>query len=139
MAGWTGGRAVRATLVIVLCALVCGCHSTHHPAAPASSPTRTTTAPSPATTSTQSMTTPSTAPMVRIRPLPVRPVRGSKLTTPDKCPATNPNAPVAPTDTLVTCDLSRTNIYTLGPETMQLALTRVDPPTPLTADYFEVH
>ncbi|OBF87448.1 preprotein translocase subunit SecD [Mycobacterium sp. 852002-51163_SCH5372311] len=76
---------------------------------------------------------------MRIRPLPVRPVQRSKMTTADKCPATNPNAPVAPTGVLVTCDLARTNLYTLGPETMQLTLTRVDPPTPLTADYFEVH
>lgn len=61
------------------------------------------------------------------------------MTTADKCPATNPDAPVAPADVLVTCDLARTNVYTLGPETMQLVLTRVDPPRPLTADYFEVN
>ena len=61
------------------------------------------------------------------------------MTTPDKCPAVNPNAPVAATDVLVTCDLARTTLYTLGPETMRLVLTHVDPPKPLTADYFEVN
>jgi hypothetical protein len=61
------------------------------------------------------------------------------MTSPDKCPATDPNAPVPPTNVLTTGDLARTSLYTLGPETMQLMLTRVDPPKPLTADYFEVH
>lgn len=116
---------------MALGALVCGCHTTQHPAAPA----KTTTAPR----SGAATTTPSVAPAVRIRPLSVRPVQGSTMTAPDKCPATNPNAPTAPTDILLTCDLARTNLYTLGPEAMQLALTHVDPPKPLTADYFEVH
>jgi preprotein translocase subunit SecD len=75
--------------------------------------------------------------VVKIQPLPVRPVQRSKLATPDACPTVNPAA--SPTDVLIACDLARANLYTLGPETMQLMLTRVDPPTPLTADYFEVH
>jgi hypothetical protein len=121
------GGALSAALV--LGALLCGCHSTQHPAAhPASTSTAT---PPPPTTSV--------APVVRIRPLPVRPVRGSKMTTPERCPVTNPGAPVAPTAVLTTCDLARTMLYTLGPEAMQLVLIRVDPPKPLTAEYFEVH
>jgi hypothetical protein len=118
--------------VVVLGALLGGCHSTRQPAPPAASSTvKTTTTPM---TSTQSIPA-----ATRIRPLAVRPVRGSKMTTSDKCPTIDPNAQVAPADVLVTCDLARTNLYTLGPEIMQIVLTRVDPPTPLTADYFEVH
>ncbi|MCV7049526.1 preprotein translocase subunit SecD [Mycobacterium heidelbergense] len=73
-----------------------------------------------------------------MQPLPVRPVQKSQPTTPDKCPATNPNAPVAPTTILVTCDLARATLYTLAPQTMQLALTRVDPPRSLTSGFYEV-
>src|SRR5262249_450030 len=80
----------------------------------------------------------SVAPAVKIQPLSVRLVQRSKVTTPDKCPATHPNAPVAPTDVLTTCDIGRTTLYTLGPEAIQLALTHVDPPKPLAADYYEV-
>jgi hypothetical protein len=119
------------TAVVVLGALLCGCHSSSHPGAHRSPTTTTAAAPPPPPASA--------APVARIRPLPVRPVRGSKMTTPEKCPATNPGAPVAPTAILNTCDLARSTLYTLGPEAMQLVLTRVDPPKPLTADYFEVH
>jgi preprotein translocase subunit SecD len=66
-------------------------------------------------------------------------VQKSQPTTPDKCPATNPNAPAAPTNVLVTCDLARTTIYTLSPEAMQLVLTHVDSPKALTADFYEVN
>jgi hypothetical protein len=124
-----GGAGNALAAVVVLGALLCGCHSARHPAA---RPASTTTAVLPPPTT-------SVAAAVRIRPLPVRPVRGSKMTTPEKCPATNPSAPVAPTAVLNTCDLARSTLYTLGPEAMQLALIRVDPPKPLTADYFEVH
>jgi hypothetical protein len=120
--------------VIVLGAVLCGCHSTQHRAAPATSLTPGTTK-----TTAPSATTQSVAPVVNIQPLPIRLVQRSKLVTPDKCPATNPPAPVAPTDVLTACDLARTTVYTLGPEAMQLILTRLDPPKPLTADYFEVH
>jgi hypothetical protein len=57
------------------------------------------------------------------------PVQKSQPTTPDKCPATNPNAPAAPINVLITYDLARTTLYTLGPEAMQLGLTHVDPPS----------
>jgi hypothetical protein len=115
---------VRLISAIALGALCCGCHTTQHPAV--------------TSTSTAAPTTPPPAPVVRIAPLPVRPVEKSQPTTPDKCPATNPAAPVPPGGALVTCDLARTTRYTLGPETMRLALTHVDPPKPLTADFYQV-
>jgi preprotein translocase subunit SecD len=78
------------------------------------------------------------APVVNIQPLAVRPVQKSQPTAPDKCPATNPNAPAAPTNVLTTCDLARTTLYTLGPEAMRLGLTHVDAPKSLTAGFYEV-
>jgi hypothetical protein len=116
------------TSVILLGAVLCACHTTHHPAAPTTSTSRA------APTTAQSV-----APAVTIQPLPVRPVQKSQPTTPDKCPAANPNAPAAPTNVLITCDLARTTLYTLSPETMQLALTHVDSPKALTADFYEVN
>lgn len=118
------------TSVILLGAVTCGCDSTQHPAPPTTSTTTSTTQ---APTTTQSV-----APAVNIAPLPVRPVQKSQPTTPDKCPATNPNAPAGPTNVLTTCDLGRTTLYTLGPEAMRLGLTQVDPPKSLTAGFYEV-
>ena len=117
--------------VSLLAALVCSCQSAPHQPARTTT-TTTTTTPPPATTTT------TVAPILRIQPLPVRPVRKSQLTTPEKCPATNPDPPAAPTATLTTCDIARTTVYTLGPEAMQLGLIHVDPPKSLTADFFEV-
>jgi preprotein translocase subunit SecD len=114
------------TSVILLGALTCGCHTTQHPASPTTSTTRAPT------------TTQSAAPVINIQSLPVRPVQKSQPTTPDKCPATNPNAPAAPTNVLTTCDLGQTTLYTLGPEAMRLGLTHVDPPKSLTAGFYEV-
>jgi hypothetical protein len=114
------------TSVILLGAVTCGCHATQHPATPTTSITK-------APTTTQSV-----APVVNIQPLPVRPVQKSQLTSPDKCPATNPNAPAAPNNVLITCDLARATLYTLGPEAMRLGLTHVDPPKSLTAGFYEV-
>jgi hypothetical protein len=114
------------TSIILLGVVICGCHTTQHPASPTTSTTKAPT------------TTESVAPAVNISPLPVRPVQKSQPTTPDKCPATNPNAPAAPTNVLITCDLARTTLYTLGPEAMQLGLTHVDPPKSLTAGFYEV-
>jgi hypothetical protein len=114
------------TSVILLGAVICGCHATQHAASPNTSTTKTPT------------TTQSVAPVVNIQSLPVRPVQRSQPTTPDKCPATNPNAPAAPTNVLTTCDLGRTTLYTLGPEAMRLGLTHVDPPRSLTAGFYEV-
>ena len=123
-----GALVARMASVIALGAVTCGCHSTQHQA----SPTTTTTTPAPPTT------TQPAAPAVHIQPLPVRPVQKSQPTTSNKCPATNPNAPAAPINVLITCDLARTTLYTLGPEAMQLGLTHVDPPKSLTAGFYEV-
>jgi hypothetical protein len=128
------GRQVRAFVarlagVSLLGALACSCQSAPHPPART---TTTTTSPPPVTTTT------TVAPILRIQPLPVRPVRKSQLTTPEKCPPTNPDLPAAPTAALTTCDIERTTVYTLGPETMQLGLINVDAPKSLTADFFEV-
>jgi preprotein translocase subunit SecD len=115
--------AVRLTSVIVVAAVLCACQSPQHSASPTSSVL--TTVPTSAPTAT-----PSAGPVAKIKPRPVRPQLKSQPTTPDKCPATNPNAPVAATDVLTTCDLDRTTLYTLGPEGMELGLTRVDVPKP---------
>jgi preprotein translocase subunit SecD len=128
------GLPARGLLGLVLAAVVfgamlCGCRSPHH-AAPA--PTSTTT------TTTATMTTHSAAPVVPIQPLSARPVQKSQPATSDECPATNPEAPVAPTDILVTCDLARATRYTLGPEMIELGLAQVDPPKSLTSGYYEV-
>ncbi len=83
--------------MILLGAVTCGCHTTQHPA----SPTTSTTKAPPATT--QSVAAP-----VNIQPLPVRKVQKSQPTSPDKCPAANPNAPAARDKVLTACDLART-------------------------------
>jgi hypothetical protein len=130
--GCRGGPGViraRLASILVVGAALCGCHATQHPASPSTSST-TTAAP---------QTTPSAAPASNIQPLPVRPVRKSQPTTSNKCPATNPNAPAAPGNPLVTCDLAQTTLYTLDPEAMRLALTHVDPPQPLTSGFYEVN
>lgn len=114
----------------LLAATTCGCHSAHKPA-PSSPPTT--------NASTTSAAPPAPPPIVKIAPLPVRPVTKSHPTTPaTKCPDMGPNIPVAPTDALNTCDIGRANVYALGPETMQLGLIHVDPPKALTADFYEV-
>jgi hypothetical protein len=119
--------AARLVSVILLGAVACGCHAAHHPAAPA--PPAGTPAP----------TIKPAPPAVNIQPLPVRAVQKSQPTTPDKCPATNPNAPIPSANVLITCDLARTTLYTLGPESMQLGLTQVDSPKLLTSDFYEVN
>ncbi|OBG59871.1 preprotein translocase subunit SecD [Mycobacterium sp. E3339] len=120
----------RLACVGLLATLLCGCHSARQAATPTtSSAGATTTTPTPA---------PPPAPIVKIAPLPVRPVTKSQPTSPEKCPATDPNRPVAPTDALTTCDIGRTTLYMLGPESMQLGLIHVDPPKALTADFYEV-
>ena len=124
----TGAIPARLTTVLLLGAVICGCHSTRHQASPTTS-----------TTTAATTTTLSVAPAVKIQPLPVRQVQKSQPTMSDKCPATNPNSPVLPTNLLVTCDLARTTLYTLGPETMQLVLTHVDAPKSLTSGFYEVN
>lgn len=115
----------------MLVLLVCGCQHTRKPV-PSSSPTTTPTA-------SAAAPPPPPPPPVKIAPLPVRPVTKSQPTTPDvKCPATDPSVVVPPAATLTTCDIGRTTVYTLAPETMQLGLIDVDPPKSLTADFYEV-
>lgn len=113
----------RLACIMLLAMALCSCRPPQHRAAEP----RTSTATLPA------------GPFVNIAPLPVRPVLRSQLTTPDKCPATNPNAPVPPAAFLVTCDVARTTLYALGPQLMQIVLTRVDAPKSLTADFYEVN
>ena len=125
MAGTVG--AARLASLILLGAVMCSCQSTQHPASPTTS------------TNTSAPRSQSAAPVVNIQPLSVRPVQKSQPTTPDKCPATNPNVPVAPTDVLITCDLARTTLYTLLPEVLQLGLAHVDSPKSLTSDFYEVN
>lgn len=119
----------RLTSVLLLCAVMCGCHSTQHRATPGTSTAGASSTPARA---------PSAAPAVNIQPLPVRPVQKSQPAPPAKCPATDPSAPAAPAGVLVTCDLAKTTVYTLGPETMRLTLTRVDQPRALTSGFYEV-
>jgi hypothetical protein len=121
-------RARGLTSALLLAAVVCGCHSTPHH----NSAITPTTAAAP-TTSTRPP-----APTVSIQPLPVRPVQKSQPTASNKCPVTNPSGPVGPANVLVTCDLARTTLYTLGPETMRLALIHVDPPASLTSGFYEI-
>jgi hypothetical protein len=127
--GGPGAIPARLPTILVVGAAMCGCHPAQHPASPGTSSTTTAVPP----------TTQSAAPALSIQPLPVRPVRKSQPTTFNKCPATNPNAPAAPGNALVTCDLAQTTLYTLDPETMRLALTHVDPPQPLTSGFYEVN
>ena len=117
----------RLATILQVGATMCGCHSMPHQASPTTS-----------TSTAAPTTTQSAAPAARIQPLPVRPVQKSQPTRSANCPAVNPNAPVASTNVLVTCDLARATLYTLAPETMQLALTRVEPPKALTSDFYEV-
>lgn len=130
MAGCRAGLAG----LVVFGALACACHS---PQRPASHTTSTTTVPNRSTTATPS--TASAPPAANIQPLPVRPVQKSQPTTAGRCPATNPTVPVAPAGVLVTCDLAQATLYTLGPETMQLVLTQVDPPKLLTSDIYVIN
>lgn len=59
-----------------------------------------------------------------ITPLPVRPVVQAQGVAADTCPPPPP-APALPADPLTVCDVTKTGLYTLGPEALQLQLTRV--------------
>ncbi|OBG96023.1 preprotein translocase subunit SecD [Mycobacterium sp. E3251] len=127
-----GAVGRRAACVGLLATLLCGCHSARHQAAPTTSSAGTTT------TTTTPKPIPPPPPIVKIAPLPVRPVTKSQPASAQKCPATDPNRPVVPTDAITACDIGKTTAYTLGPESMQLGLLNVDPPKALTADFYEV-
>lgn len=69
-------------------------------------------------------TTPtSVAPVLTIKPLPVRPVVSAFVTTADQCPAPSPVPPDQPARI---CDIPRTAVYELQPEALRLQLTKVD-------------
>ncbi|WP_231996884.1 SecDF P1 head subdomain-containing protein [Mycobacterium scrofulaceum] len=129
--GTVGVPAAWLVCALLPVALVCACHSTRQAAAPTTSTTRAATTATPTTSA-------SAAPILKIAPLPVRPVNKSQPTSPQKCPATDPNHPVAPTEAFTTCDIGRTTLYALGPETMQLGLIHVEPPKSLAAGYYDV-
>jgi len=65
----------------------------------------------------------STAPVLTIKPLSVRPVVSAFVTTPDQCPVPPPTPPDQP---LRICDITKTAVYELKPEAMRVQLTRVD-------------
>ena len=65
----------------------------------------------------------STAPVLTIKPLAVRPVVSAFVTTPDQCPVPAPTPPDKP---MRICDISKTAVYELKPEAMRVQLTRVD-------------
>jgi hypothetical protein len=130
-----GDGTRRASVLLLGVAPLCGCQ----PAQQTQAQHTLTPSSSAATTLGAAGTTPWVNPVVNIAPLPVRPVQKSLPTVPAKCPPTNPNTPAPPGGPLVTCDLARTTIYTLGPEATQLMLTRVDPPRALTSGFYEVH
>lgn len=67
--------------------------------------------------------TTTTAPVVTIKPLPVRPVLSAFVTTPEQCP---PPAPVPPDQPMRGCDIPRTAVYELSPEAMEVELLNVD-------------
>lgn len=65
----------------------------------------------------------SAAPVLTIKPLPVRPVISAFVTTPEQCP---PSTPVPPDQPMRVCDINRTAVYEMGPEGMRVQLTNVD-------------
>ncbi len=69
------------------------------------------------------ITTTSKAPVLTIKPLPVRPVISAFVTTPDQCP---PDAPAPPDQPTRICDIPRTAVYNLGPEGMRIQLVNAD-------------
>ena len=70
-----------------------------------------------------SVSSTSTAPVLTIKPLAVRPVVSAFVTTPDQCPVPAPTPPDKP---MRICDISKTAVYELKPEAMRVQLTRVD-------------
>jgi hypothetical protein len=69
------------------------------------------------------VTTTSTAPVLTIKPLSIRPVVSAFVTTPEQCPVPPPTPPDKP---LRICDITKTAVYELKPEAMKVQLTRVD-------------
>ena len=60
----------------------------------------------------------------RMKPMSVRPVLTAFVTTPEQCPPPPVGAPAD--QPLQTCDIPKTAIYELSPESLQVELTKVD-------------
>lgn len=74
--------------------------------------------------SSEPLTSKTTAPVLTIKPLPVRPVISAFVTTPEQCP---PSTPVPPPDQPTRiCDIERKAVYELGPQALTIQLTNVD-------------
>ncbi|HPX37485.1 MAG TPA: hypothetical protein PLH92_06225 [Mycobacterium sp.] len=73
--------------------------------------------------SSEPITTTSKAPVLTIKPLPVRPVESAFVTTPDQCP---PATPVPPDQPMRICDIAKTAVYNLGPEGIRIQLVNAD-------------
>jgi len=74
---------------------------------------------------TSAVITPTTTkPPLTIKPLPVRPVLTAFVTKPEECPPPAVGAP--PDQPLRICDITRTAVYELAPESLRLQLTDVD-------------
>lgn len=69
-------------------------------------------------------TSTTTKPVLTIKPLSVRPVVSAFVTTPEQCPPPAKDAP--PDQPLRVCDIPRTAVYELEPESLKLQLTNVD-------------
>lgn len=65
-----------------------------------------------------------TKPPLSIKPLPVRPVLTGFVTKPEDCPPPAIGAP--PDQPLRICDITRTAVYELAPQSMTIQLTNVD-------------
>lgn len=65
-----------------------------------------------------------TKPPLTIKPLPVRPVLTAFVIKPEDCPPPAIGAP--PDQPLRICDITRTAVYELAPESMRIQLTDVD-------------
>ena len=63
------------------------------------------------------------APVLTIKPLPVRPVISAFVTTPDQCP---PAKPAPPDQPMRICDIPKTAVYNLDPEGMRIQLINAD-------------
>ncbi len=72
----------------------------------------------------EAITTTSKAPVLTIKPLPVRPVDSAFVTTPEQCPPAD--VPVPPDQPARICDIPRTAVYNLGPVGTQIQLVNAD-------------
>lgn len=67
--------------------------------------------------------TTTTAPVLTIKPLAVRPVVSAFVTTPEQCPVPAPTPPDQP---MRICDINKTAVYNLGPEGIRIQLVNAD-------------